>query len=358
MSFPYELDLMYGSEKSTADPIGRLSFGKPIIVGNKVIFRSALYDVSNDYTMIYDEEYNEWYPDFNEETIKRAYSQVEFNKSDLESVGDIGYIYGLYRNYLEQESPEQPSNQPFSSFFVFEIPKDNDSYGLVIMSNETDYDNPDEDTPSSLVTLSVNVIIGQYDDNDDIIYTKSIPCTVRTFIGGVENSDSSYIPVFYDNYPVPVEKVIEFNATHKTAIFPVLIPDGKGYDRGENAYFEVGVEADNSDAKDKILNWSKFSLVNDGGVGVILTTQIQDVWSRDYNCYSAHIPVCNYSDGYIETSTFTGNLKIEEYNSDNQTYNYTNIGTVNLKLVSAETGADMSNVCLLETTSGTCLIKL
>lgn len=35
MSFPYYLDLAFGSEKASADSSGHISFGKPVVVGDK-----------------------------------------------------------------------------------------------------------------------------------------------------------------------------------------------------------------------------------------------------------------------------------------------------------------------------------
>lgn len=359
MSYPSYLDLVFGSEKVTADPIGRLSFGKPVVVGDKIIFRSSTYSVSNDYIMSPNIDEPGWYPSFNDETIKNAYTQVEFNKEDLDTLGDINIFYGLFRNYLFEESQTQPSSQNFSSFFVFEIPEDSDIEGIIIMSNETNYDDPlVDETPSSLITLFVNVILYQYNDDDSETFSKSIPCTVSTFIEGVENKDPSYIPVLRSNSDrvISVDKVREFKFTHRTCTFPVLVETSNTgsvvtYDLAK-AYFEVEVESDNTEAKNEILNNSVFYYAKGKSYVIGLRTDLKKNYSEDYSYYGMLIfdPIINGS------SVCSGDLYLDHiYDGESHQYD---IGVVYFRLVNAETHLEITNALLDYETDGTALIKL
>ena len=243
MSYPYTTDLFFGSEKSSCDGVAHLSFGKPVIVGDKVRFISYPYEVSNDYTY----DYNNNAFTFN--TTKNAYTVLEIDKSVYDNLTDKPEFYDLwyqmfpYPEYslFEDSSLETPV-EDYSSLVTgttyyydeneykedssvkvksYTYTEDDDlphaeiifldggmfSTGVGFFAPLSDKDMTglfiDERTPASLVTVNSHVFYASKDPEDPMVpptYTEICACTIKTYIDSVENKDSSYIPVIEKVY--------------------------------------------------------------------------------------------------------------------------------------------------------------
>ena len=242
MSYPYTTDLFFGSEKSSCDGVAHLSFGKPVIVGDKVRFISYPYEVSNDYTYDYDNNA------FTFNTTKNAYTVLEIDKSVYDNLTDKPEFYGLwyqmfpYPEYrlFEDSSLETPVEDYSSlvtgtTYYYDENEYKEDSsvkvksytytegddlpHAEIILLQGCMYSESDEsyvaplsdkdiagiswssDLPASLVTINSHAFLSSSSDPMVIpTYTEICTCTIKTYIDSVENKDSSYIPVIEKVY--------------------------------------------------------------------------------------------------------------------------------------------------------------
>ena len=237
MSFPYTTDLFFGSEKSSCDGVAHLSFGKPVIVGDKVRFISDSYEVSNDYTYDYDNDA------FTFNTTKNAYTVLEIDKSVYDDLKDKPEFYGLWYQILpypiyrlfEDSSLEIPVEETSSlvsgTTYYYDENEYNDNSSVKVKSytytdgddlphaeiillqgcmyseSDASYVAPlsdkdiagiswSSDLPASLVTINSHAFLSSSSDPMVIpTYTEICACTIKTYIDSVENKDSSYIPV-------------------------------------------------------------------------------------------------------------------------------------------------------------------
>lgn len=373
MSFPYDLDLIYGSEKVTADPIGRLSFGKPIIVGNKVIFRSSLYPVSNDYIMSPNIDEPGWYPSFNDETIKNAYTEFEFDREAFNKIGSIDAIDGLANLYIKSTE----DTQFFLSYLylTFLIDDGESLYtkgGSVFLSDVdlTKIDPTDMTDPFFesflLTTLHTHLYFQDHDDETGSPYfSESIPCTIRTVIEGKENNDSTYIPVIMNGSElIPVEEVIDY--THRTAVFYATRENGTGeldYDN-QRVYFNVLADvfdkSENSEAIERILNHSVFNIKASGKSVLIEIVDIDGLrtFKEDgdvyYRAEFISIPLVVSGDSPFIT------LNLYKVTVATPYYDEVLIGQITLRLMRDDTDMDIESDCtyyLNVKTEGTCIEK-
>ena len=237
MSYPYTTDLFFGSEKSSCDGVAHLSFGKPVIVGDKIRFISDPYEVSNDYTYDYDNDA------FTFNTTKNAYTVLEIDKSVYDNLTDKPEFYGLefrifpYPPYslFEDSSLETPV-EDYSSLvpnttYYYDENEYNDNSSVEVKSftytdgaalphveiilldggmssNSADFliaplSDKDmtgltvnERTPASLVTVNSHAFSASSEDPMEIPrYTEICACVIKTYINNVENKDDSYIPI-------------------------------------------------------------------------------------------------------------------------------------------------------------------
>ena len=236
MSYPYTTDLFFGSEKSSCDGVAHLSFGKPVIVGDKVRFISDPYEVSNDYTYDYDNDA------FTFNTTKNAYTVLEIDKAVYDNLTDKPEFYGLeYRMFpyppyslFEDSSLETPVEDDSSlvpnTTYYYDENEYNDissvqvkeftytdgvalphveiilldggmsSTGVGFFAPLSDKDmtglTVNERTPASLVTVNSHAFSASSEDPMEIPrYTEICACVIKTYINSVENKDDSYIPI-------------------------------------------------------------------------------------------------------------------------------------------------------------------
>lgn len=210
MSYPYDLDLLFHSEKPSCDGVAHLSFSKLDVVGDRVILRSQPYSVSNDYTVPSGQK-EPIMPTFN--TQKQAYTEVEFKKSDWDSLLEEvkSALTDLILEYKEVSVEKQVVTflGAIGSLSVI-------NFGILLTSEPFDTSGkepiPPECTLTS-VTSSVFVL-----SRDGITYLSS--CKVKTYIDGAENKDSSYIPVrssgLNPRIPVTIVEEDHTNFMYKT----------------------------------------------------------------------------------------------------------------------------------------------
>lgn len=229
MSYPYDLDVVFNSEQAAADTIGRLSFGTSSGggSGDKILFRTGIYPVSNDYELFEDKD-STYFPTFN--TQKEAYTEVEIKKSDWDSLPEDkkADLQLLALQYSQITS----SSVSFYGFLVDSSSPQNQNKGIYLTSQDIDITstNPPDCTLTP-VTAKLYII----DTSTEIpTLTEVCTCKVKTYIDGVENKDSSYIPVLNKglNNPVPVTRVEEdhTNFMYKTEPFSMNVGTGFGTD--------------------------------------------------------------------------------------------------------------------------------
>ena len=197
MSYPSSLDLCYGSEKPTADNIGRLSFGSKG-GGSTVLFRSDKYRVGNEYTIEriqVDDFYYIYRPVFT--STKEAYTEVEIERSDWDSIPS-DYRKNLdWLNLHYKDITEESTVCDFVGEMMF---YDYSYIGLGVPLVDTDNMVGGRYYPPCTLTG----LRGRLYKKEDVIdappnYTELCRVTIRTYIDGVENTDPSYIPVYIDN---------------------------------------------------------------------------------------------------------------------------------------------------------------
>lgn len=224
MSYPYELDLLYHSEKPSCDGIAHLSFSKSDVVGDRVILRSSPYSVSNDYT-VPEGQKEPIMPYFN--TQKEAYTEIEFKKSDWDSLPEEvkSALTDLILEYKEVSVEKQVVT------FLGAIGSLSESnFGILLTSEHFDISGEEPIPPDctlTSVTSSVFVL-----SQDGITYLSS--CKVKTYIDGAENKDSSYIPVrssgLNPRIPVTIVEEDHTNFMYKTEPFSMNVGTRFGTD--------------------------------------------------------------------------------------------------------------------------------
>ena len=279
MSYPYTTDLFFGSEKSSCDGVAHLSFGKPVIVGDKVRFISDSYEVSNDYTYDYDNDA------FTFNTTKNAYTVLEIDKSVYDNLTDKPEFYSLdfgilpyppYRLFEDSslETPVEDSSSlvPGTTYYYYENEYKEDSsvkvksytytegdvlphaeiilleggmYSIgadLFMAPLSDKDMTglivNERAPASLVTVNSHAFSASKDSEDPMelpIYTEICACVIKTYINNVENKNDSYIPIcekqwgeFYLNISVQQEGYDDGLPSNNEE-FQQAINEGKAY---------------------------------------------------------------------------------------------------------------------------------
>ena len=198
MSYPYTTDLFFGSEKASSDSICHISFSKPIVVGDVVLFRSDTYSVTNDYVA-----------DLNNivaNSQRDAYSELEINKADWDALDSE-----LKSNFsILFFSPLDLTNSTLSFIGNF---SDDTNTKLAFLSSQ---DMVLQEPPiCSLTTLTSKVYTqthGSQGQSIDVLCT----CKIRTFIDMSddksvtdfkENTDATYIPLYWDGSDeVPVHR--------------------------------------------------------------------------------------------------------------------------------------------------------
>lgn len=216
MSFPYYLDLAFGSEKAFADSSCRISFGKPVVVGDKVRFISNTYQVSNDYTI----EGNSVVPTI----TKEAYSVLEINKSDYDENRDLfDSLYGQLS--IDSNAGSVVQRLLFGSMSNFELM-------VPLTSTPLNIGEPaPEDLPCVLTTVSsyIYILDTSSPSLNPLITSKVGPVTIKTYIDDSENTDSSYIIV--DDMDVSVTKEGEESNLPKSLLeLNTLVSQGKAYE--------------------------------------------------------------------------------------------------------------------------------
>ena len=216
MSYPYTTDLFFGSEKSSCDGVAHLSFGKPVVVGDKVRFISNTYQVSNNYTR----EGNSVVPT----TTKEAYSVLEINKSDYDENRDLfDYLYGQLN--IDSNAGSVVQRLLFGSMSNFELK-------VPLTSTPLNIGEPTpEDLPCVLTTVSsyIYILDTSSPSLNPPITSKVGPVTIKTYIDDSENIDSSYIIV--DDMIVSVTKEgEESNLPKSLEELNTLIEQGKAYE--------------------------------------------------------------------------------------------------------------------------------
>ena len=218
MSYPYDLDLLFHSEKPSCDGVAHLSFSKLDVVGDRVILRSQPYSVSNDYTVPAGQT-EPIKPSFN--TQKQAYTEIEFKKSDWDSLPEEvkSALTDLILEYKEVSVEKQVVT------FLGAISK---GYIGILLSSEP-FDVSTQLPPDCTLTSVTSRVFGV--GQDGLTYFSS--CKVKTYIDGVENKDSSYIPamsVTQITIPVSIVEEDHTNFMYKTEPFKMNVGTGFGTD--------------------------------------------------------------------------------------------------------------------------------
>ena len=220
MSYPYDLDLLFHSEKPSCDGVAHLSFSKLDVVGDRVILRSSPYSVSNDYTVPSGQK-EPIKPSFN--TQKEAYTEVEFKKSDWDSLPEEvkSALTDLILEYKEVSVEKQVVT------FLGAISK---GYIGILLSSEPFDISGEEPIPPDCLLTSVTSSVFVY-GQDGLTYFSS--CKVKTYIDGVENNDSSYIPamsVTQITIPVTIVEEDHTKFVYKTEPFKMNVGTKFGTD--------------------------------------------------------------------------------------------------------------------------------
>ena len=218
MSYPYDLDLLFHSEKPSCDGVAHLSFSKLDVVGDRVILRSQPYSVSNDYTVPAGQT-EPIKPSFN--TQKQAYTEIEFKKSDWDSLPEEvkSALTNLILKYKEVSVEKQVVT------FLGAISK---GFIGILLSSEP-FDVSTQLPPDCTLTSVTSRVFGV--GRDGLTYFSS--CKVKTYIDGVENKDSSYIPamsVTQITIPVSIVEEDHTNFMYKTEPFKMNVGTGFGTD--------------------------------------------------------------------------------------------------------------------------------
>lgn len=218
MSYPYDLDLLFHSEKPSCDGVAHLSFSKLDVVGDRVILRSSPYSVSNDYTVPAGQT-EPIKPSFN--TQKKAYTEIEFKKSDWDSLPEEvkESLVSLMLTYKEVSVEKQ---------VVTFLGMVGEESGAIFLSSEP-FDISTQVPPDCTLTSVTSRVLGV--GQDGIIYFSS--CKVKTYIDGVENKDSSYIPamsVTQITIPVTIVEEDHTKFVYKTEPFSMNVGTKFGTD--------------------------------------------------------------------------------------------------------------------------------
>lgn len=188
-------------------------------MGDKILFRTGSYQASNDYTM---ENYEGiWYPNYNSNTL--AYTEIEFKKSDWESIPE-----GKRKDFTDFTflQNEEKSTQTTCYFNGCTYSGNEEIPNIVVIFSTEPVENMQNLPDSSLTTMTASCYIA--DENDSSHLERVCTCTIKTFIlknnSYVENTDSSYIPDFnsFDGY---ISRVYEdhTNFKYKTQPFTMNV---------------------------------------------------------------------------------------------------------------------------------------
>ena len=224
MSYPYDLDLLFHSEKPSCDGVAHLSFSKLDVVGDRVILRSQPYSVSNDYTVPAGQT-EPIKPSFN--TQKEAYTEIEFKKSDWDSLPEEvkSALTDLILEYKEVSVEKQVVTFLGAIGSLSGI-----NFGILLTSEPFDTSG-EEPIPPDCTLTSVTSSVFVY-GQDGITYLSS--CKVKTYIDGAENKDSSYIPVrssgLNPRIPVTIVEEDHTNFMYKTEPFSMNVGTNFGTD--------------------------------------------------------------------------------------------------------------------------------
>lgn len=199
MSYPYTTDLFFGSEKASSDFICHISFSKPIVVGDVVLFRSNTYSVTNDYVT----------SDLNNVVVnsqRDAYSELEINKADWDALdSELQSNFSIL--FFDQNGIKDSTILFVGSFFNDTVPK------YAFLTSE-DITTPSNFPPCTLTTVTSKLYkagqtMGSFEPINCI-------CKIRTFIDMSddksvtdfkENTDATYIPLYWDgSNDVPVHR--------------------------------------------------------------------------------------------------------------------------------------------------------
>lgn len=224
MSYPYDLDLLFHSEKPSCDGVAHLSFSKSDVVGDRVILRSSPYSVSNDYT-VPEGQTGPILPTFN--TRKEAYTEIEFKKSDWDSLPEEvkSALTDLILGYEEVSVEKQ-----VVTFIGIVSSLSERSFGILLTSEPFDISGGEPIPPDCILTsVTSSVYVGSL---EGITYLSS--CKVKTYIDGAENKDSSYIPVLSGSLqpriPVTIVEEDHTNFMYKTEPFSMNVGTNFGTD--------------------------------------------------------------------------------------------------------------------------------
>lgn len=292
MTYPYEIEVMLGSEVAVSSPSLLFSSGfNPSPSSDTIRIISDSFSVTND----------------GGTTTKSAYSVVEIKEEDWE--------------YLKSNYAPFQYSLMFSPAWVGVFYAIGSASSFMIVLSE---DSPASGDPTcSFTTMSVSV----YNEVGQEIEIPSGKVTVKTYIDGQENTDSSYEPVntSMDSIPAHVEgdtpiveewlwQSGEINVSeHSPLIFKMAL---------------VNIEPEYEDLIKGIDSWSVIGTYREalGQYNISIVKTIEG-----YN-YGVSIP--NTSSGY-KTAATPILIRISESTSESQ-----NIGMVSVKAFNSETGEE------------------
>lgn len=339
MSFPYSLDLSFGSESATAcGGLSLISFTKKSGSDDEddfpsvKTFRSQIFTVSNNYT--YDqstESYN-----YDEGSIKQCRIDIQFPEWDNLS-DDVKKDLTLYPISFETLNKTDQADRTIIKFqSKSDMQIGQEGFYIIVYSNEN-IEGIDLDTfLSTLVECNTflykeNLVSGSVDDNPVWEYEALTPIIIKPCIknesGKFEvNTDSTYVPIFNEDYIYwNCEELVKIIYTYKTGNFTV----SKNEDI-MTVFYKLGLaEQDNTELLE-ILPTSELCLMKPSEVMFLHLNPDADPEESIYNRadYSARFE----SKGGYES------MPIESVGTVMNESTYTSAGKIGILLFDAGTG--------------------
>ena len=235
MSFPYSLDLSFGSEAATAcGGLSFISFTKKSGSDDEddfpsvKTFRSQIFNVSNNYT--YDPNKESY--DYDEGSIKQCRIDIQFPEWDnlSEDVKNDMVQYPIGLETLNKTDQADPTIIKFQSKADMQIGQDG---FYIIVYSDKNIENIDLSTfLSSLVECNTflykkNLVSGSVEDNPVWEYEALTPIIIKPCIKNESgkfdvNTDPTYVPIFNEDYTYwNCEELVKIIYTYKTGNFTV-----------------------------------------------------------------------------------------------------------------------------------------
>lgn len=235
MSFPYTLDLSFGSEAATASGgLSLISFTKKSGSDDEddfpsvKTFRSQIFNVSNNYT--YDPSTGSY--TYDPDSIKQCRIDMQFPEWDSlsEEVKNDMTIYPIGLETLNKTDQADPTIIKFQSKSDMLIGQD---HFYIIVYSDKNIENMDLSTfLSSLVECNTflykkNLVSGSVENNPVWEYEALTPIIIKPCIknesGKFEvNTDPTYVPIFDEEYTSwNCEELVKIIYTYKTGNFTV-----------------------------------------------------------------------------------------------------------------------------------------